>query len=523
MADLPPDEDLIGAPAAEEPSLTRRTISGLQWTYAQTGVNAVLQLAVAAVLARLLTPEAFGLVAIGDLTLRFVNYIARAGIAQAVVQKPDLDERDVRAAFLDSTGLSIVFFGVAWLIAPAAAALFEAPDAVPVLRWMALSLPLYGIGAVADGLLRRDLRFRAVALRDIASYVLGYGIVAMIGAAQGWGVWALVAATLTQTGSKSVLAFIARPHAVRPTIDRAAHRAVLGFGSRVSLISFFEFLGGELDTIAVGRFAGTSALGLYNRAYLIVRLPVYHLTTSLSKVLFPAFSAVQRETERLRSAYLGAVRVTAALVIPTAAGIAAAREEIVRVILGDQWLDAIPVLPWIAVASALGMITHFAALVAEAQAALNRKIVLAISKVVVLAALLAGASLQDELWAYGAALAGAALWVHLGYLLLIGRLLQMPARTPVLAYAPAVLAGAIVAGAISLARLPLVADHVNDVVVLVVEVLVGAIALPLMVRFGPLTAVRDEIGLRLHNAGLTSGSGRRARWARRLVGDPTDR
>lgn len=510
--------------ASERPSnLTRQTLSGMKWTYFQTAVSAFLQIAVTGVLARLLTPEAFGLVALADLTLRFVNYLARGGVGQAIVQKPGLEPLHVRAGATASVILGACFSSLVWLGAPLAAEVLGDPDVTPVLRWMSLSLLLHGFGATAEALLSRDLRFRALAGRSIVSYVLGYPIVGLVLAARGAGVWALVAASLVQTGSRSLLAYLAHRHSLRPTFDRQAHGSLLSFGSRVSLISFFEFLGSELDTFAVGRFAGASALGLYNRAYVLVRLPVYHLTTSFSKVLFPAFSSVQRDVARFRGAYVSAAGLTAAIVFPTAAGIAVAGPEIVRVVLGPRWTDAIPVLPWIAVASALAMVTHIAAVSTEARAELNAKIGISITKVVILFGLLVLAA-GGPLWGYGAALAGAALYAHVAYVWLVCRTLEAPVRSVIDRYPGALIAAGSVAGGIAAARWALFAIGTPVVVVLLVEIAVGAAILLAHLRFGVLGAVRRDLTLRLRRAGMMGTAARAplSRCLRAVLGPPAE-
>lgn len=514
----PPATHARSGPEEAPPNLTRATLAGLQWSYGETIVSTVLKLAMAAVLARLLTPAAFGLVAISDLSLRFVSYFARAGVVQAVIQAPQLTAPAIRAAWVASLALGVTFWAAVWAAAPLAAELFGAPEATPVIRWMGMSMLLFGLGATAQALLRRELRFRALALRSVVSYVIGYAGVGLVMALAGAGVWALVAASLTQTFLNAALAFVARPHDVRPTADRTAYRSILGFGSRVSVISFFEFLGSELDTLAVSRFAGTGAVGLYNRAYLIALLPAYNLSTSLSKVLFPAMSSVQHDLPRFRSAYLSAVQVASGVIVPIAAGMAVAAPEIIHVLLGDQWLDAIPILPFIAGLAAVSMVNHFAGVATEARGLLRPKLGLVTARVVALAGLLALAA-GGPLWGYGAALLGSELLLHGGYLWLMRRVADTTAREVGRQYAPSLVAAAIVAAAIAATRWVLLPLGAPLVVVLSAEVVAGTAALLVALRFGPLTAVRQEVGRRLRNAGVLEGGGRLAVTLRALVGE----
>lgn len=498
-------------------NLSRRTAIGLQWTYLGTAVGGVLQFGMAAVLARLLTPTAFGLVALAGVFLRFVDYFARAGITQALIQKPSLSRTDTRAGFLLSAGLGAAFAAVAFLAAPAAATIAREPDLVPVLRWLALGLAVNGFGAPSIALLRRNLRFRPLATLEVGSYVVGYVLVGLAMALAGRGVYALIAAMLTQATLKAVGAYLLIRHAVKPTLDREAYRSILSFGARVSLISFLEFLRSNLDTLAVGRFAGASQLGLYNRANLLADLPAYHLSSGLSQVLFPSFSAIQFDLKRLRGAYLSAIGMTAAIILPLNAGMAVAAREIVLVVLGPQWEGSIAVMPILLLASSITLTGQFAGIVAEAQAALNTKLLVAAASAVTLAVLLLLAR-GGPLPGYGAALVGAAAVSHLGYVAILSRTLDTPLRNLLRPYAPAAIGAAIVAGSIALTRVALLELlSLPTSLVLTAEVLVGAATLFTLLRIGPLKVFQADFARRLSDAGFlkeaTGPVSRLLRWS----------
>lgn len=484
-----------------EETLTRRTVRGITWAYLQTAVSAGLQLAMAGVMARLIDPTAFGLLALANLSLRFVNYFARGGITRAVIHKRDLDTLDIRAATTASVGLGLVFTAFVWAAAPLTERIFDTSDVVPVVRWMALSLLLTAIGATATSLLQRELRFRALAIREIISYVVGYVGVGWFLARNGAGVWALVAAMLTQVTLLSILAIVAHPHPARPTADPAPYRALLSFGGRISIIGFLEFLGANVDTFAVGRYAGPSVLGLYNRANLLADVPTQYLGTSLSKVLFPAFSSFADDVPRVRTTYLSGVRVMAAIMLPTAAGMIVAAPEIILVVLGDDWRGAIPVLPWLAASAGVSMVNHLGAVVVEAQAALNAKIVITLTKIGVLVTLLLVAIGRTPAW-YAAALLAANVVAHLAYIRLVRRTLETDYATLLGVYLGPLVTALATAGAIAAVRWSSLEADVPRAVVLVLEVLTGLVVVGLMAVGGPLRDVREDIAARLANAGL---------------------
>lgn len=504
-------------PPDAEQNLTRRTLGGLQWSYAEAIVGSLLQIVVAGVLARVLDPVDFGLVALSALALRFVTQVSRGGLAQAIVQKPDLDDTDIRSGFTLALLLGVAFALVGILVAPVAGIVFDSPEVVPVLRWMSLSVPIVNLGMVSDGILRRELRFRTVAVRNVASYVVGYAGVGVVMGLMGFGVWALVAASLTQSGLVTIFTYVAVRHPVAPQLDRASLRALLGFGGQVSVIGFFEFLGGELDTLAVGRFAGVSALGLYNRGYYLVELPLQQINISFSRVLFPALSRVQHETDRLRAAYLSAVRVSAALLLPVAAGIAVAAIEIVEVLLGSKWSGAASVMPWIALSSGLSTITHFAGITAEAKGELGPKLKAVIVQVIVLAVSLYVVR-DQELWAFGAAIMLSAVVAHVGYTTIAARITGTTLVGVVRAYMAALPAAMAVGGAILGVRVGMIALGVPVVLVLAAEVATGAIVLFVLLRWGWLQLATREVIQRLANAGLLVEGSRATALAARVLG-----
>ena len=479
-----------------------------------------MQFGMTAILARLLTPTAFGLVAFAGVFLQFANYFGKAGITQALVQKPELSRDDVRAAFTLSVGLALGFGGIVYLAAPVAGAVGQDPDLVPVLRWLTLGLILHGLGAPATAMLRREFRFKSLAIIHIGAYVIGYVVVGITMAVAGFGVYALVGATLTQTGVGAISRYVLVRHSVLPSRVGASYRAILRFGAKVSVVGFFEFLQSNLDTLAIGRWAGSAQLGLYNRANLLADLPAYHLTNGLSQVLFPSFSAIQHDHKRLLGAYLSAVGMTSAVILPLNAGMAVAGREIVLVMLGDQWVGAIDVLPWLLLSSSFALIGNSAGVVAEAQAALNAKMLVAIGSAVVLGGLLLLAE-GGPLAGYGAALAATSILSHLGYLFILTRTLETSFLSLIRPYGAAAMGAGLVAGAIAVCRLTLLQAGTATGVVLLAEIAVGAVALAIAFRFGPLRAFRADIARRLNDGGLIRDQGgalvRTVQW---LVGPP---
>ena len=362
-------------------------LRGIKWTTAAAVVTAVLQIGYTAVMARLLDPAAFGLVALAGVVLRFGGYFAEMGLGHALVQRPKLTDNDLRACFTGSLLLGGGVAGLFWVLAPLATLILKNPAVVPLVRALALGFVVAALGLTATSVLRREMRFAELAKIEVMGYVVAYGGVGLGLAWAGAGVWSLVAANLAQQFLISLGTYVAVRHPVRLLFGWQHYAELLGYGSRVSLISFLEFINGNLDTLLVGRLLGPVALGLYNRAFMLLYLPMYFLTNSVAKVAFPTFSQVQHDVPRLRDLYLRSSTLVATLVLPLCAGVAVAAPEMVRVLLGPKWDASIPVLRVLCVAIPLSLTTMFAGIVADARANLHRKVVLNIEFMLVLVGL----------------------------------------------------------------------------------------------------------------------------------------
>jgi lipopolysaccharide exporter len=368
-------------------NLASTAVRGVQWTTAATVLTAVLQIGYTAVMARLLDPAAFGLVAMAGVVLRFGSYFAEMGLGHALVQRTDINAADIRATFTASLGLGLLVAGLAWLAAPLAVLFLKNEAVIPLVRVQSLGFAIVGLGATAVSLLRREMRFEAIAKIEVTAYVLGYGGVGVTLAWLGAGVWSLVVASLAQQFFAAVLSYAVVRHSLRFIFHREPYAKLLGYGGRVSVVGFLEFVNGNLDTLLIGRLLGSVLLGIYNRAYMLLYLPMYFLTNSLARVAFPAFSKIQNDLPRVRALYLTSSTLIATVVLPVCAGVAVAAPELVQVLLGPRWAASVPILRVLCISIPLSMTTLFAGVVADARANLQQKIILNIEFMLLLASL----------------------------------------------------------------------------------------------------------------------------------------
>ncbi len=502
------------ADAERHADLMARTATGLRWSTLATIGLAGSTLGYTALISRLIDPFAFGLLAMANLVVLFTNFFARMGLAEAIIQSPDLSHEEIGAASTVGIAAGVGCFAIVWVAAPALGGLFSEPALPPVLRAMSSSFLFVGVSMTGQGLLRRELRFRELAIIRLGTYVLGFLVVGIGLALLGAGVWSLVAAVVASAAAQAVWQYGRLRHPMRPPATLEPYRALFGYGVRSSGIRLLEYVGSNLDTLAVARVAATALVGQYNRAFYLVTQPLtQHLAGTLTLVFFPSLSRVQDDVPRLRRAYLSVLGLGGVVLFPICAGMAVAAHELVRVVLGPQWGVAAGIVPWIALAGGFNVISKFSSLLTEARAELNKALLLQGSYLVVLAALLIAALRfrpGTSVWVFGAALAVGEILRHLAYLGVVRRLVHASAADLWLAHAPAAFCSAGVALAVALARAMTMAQ-LPVLAVLAVEIVAAACALAVCIRFCPVPELRRQFWSRL-SAAKAAGEPGGLRW-----------
>ena len=317
--------------------LAERSIVGVLWTASSAGAQAIFQVVALVVLARLLSPNEFGLFAAILVVTGFSSIFSGLGVGPAIVQRPELEERHLRVGFTLSLLLGNAVAGLVWAGAPNIASFFNLADLTQMLRAACLVFVCQGFAMVAQALAQRELRFRWLAGVDAGAYAVGFVIVGPVLAWFGYGVWALVGALLTQHVLRMVMLLAGQPHPKRLLLERRAIAELLYFGGGFTLARIGNYLASQLDKLIVGRWLGAEALGLYALTYGLVSAPATLVGKVLDRVLFPAMARVQFEPARLVRGYRSSIAVCALLVLPASVTVAILAPEIVLVLLGPAW------------------------------------------------------------------------------------------------------------------------------------------------------------------------------------------
>lgn len=322
---------------AAQSNMSHRTLSALLWTFSGRTVQLVLRTVTIIILARLLTPADFGVVAAALTVVQFSEIFALLGVGPAIVQRPQLEERHLRTGFTFSVLSGILLGGLIWLSAPGIAGFYQSDELTPVLQTIVLVFPLSGLTVVAESLMQRKLQFRKLAGIEVASYAVGNGIVGISLAFIGLGIWALVIAYLVQEIITAVAVLVVQPHPKKPQFEAKAFKELFYFGGGSTMANIFTYVGAQGDNLVVGRWLGMNALGLYGRAYNLMIIPAGLFGTVLVRVLFPVMSNVQNDPEALRRAYRRGAALLGLISLPLSIVSYVLAPELINVLLGPAW------------------------------------------------------------------------------------------------------------------------------------------------------------------------------------------
>jgi len=322
---------------------------GAKWIAASQLIKVAAQVASIFVLARLMSPSDYGLVALVSVVTTFAMLFKDLGSSAAIIQAQKLPDSLLTTAFwlnmLLGASLTVVV-SISALFAPA---LFDAPLLTPALLMLSIAFPMLSSSAVHQALLERSQQFDIVAKAEIAAATIGLGV-AVISAYQGAGVFSVVYQTLCASAISSVLLW--RGCAWRPTSPTAWRKthllSMLRYSSGLIGFNFVNYFARNADSVIVGRVLSTAILGAYSLAYRIMLFPLQSLTVVVSRSLFPALARLQSDRLGMKATYFSSVRVVAFLVAPLMAGVYFLREPFVRLVFGEQWGLSSEILAWLA-------------------------------------------------------------------------------------------------------------------------------------------------------------------------------
>jgi O-antigen/teichoic acid export membrane protein len=329
----------------------------MSWTLASSVVMLSVQLVYTPVISRLLDPAQFGIVAAALVLMRLVAYLP-ASLSSYVVQRADWDDEAAASTLGLGVLLGLTAMAAAWALSPLSNLLLPDTPVAAVVRIAALTYLFSGPAAVLEGVLRRQHQFRTVGRINLAAFTAGNAGVSIAAALAGAGVWSLVLGLVAEQVLRLGQLLALRPIHRRPDLRlRSAGRHIRST-TALAGSGLLDYFASSIDTLAVGPTLGAAAFGAYSRATTLVALPLEHVSVSFNTAIRSGLNRATTATEDLARRLLGAVGVGALLVVPGAALLAVGGPPLVTLFLGDQWVATAEVLPVVAVATALALLSN---------------------------------------------------------------------------------------------------------------------------------------------------------------------
>jgi len=322
--------------------LKRKSVVGGVAAVSAQGAKFVVQTATMMVLARLLSPEDFGLQGMVVVVTGFLGLFRDAGLGMATIQREEVTHQQTSTLFWINVAIGALLAALCAACAPLVVAFYHEPR----LYWIAVVSGVMfifnGLAVQHGALLQRGMRFVTQAKIDVLSLSVGAGT-GVVMALLGCGYWSLVGMALANSMVGAAGVWLVVLWVPGPPRLRSGIRSMLHFGGFASCNSFVVFLAWNAEKLLLGRFWGADALGLYGRAFQLITLPVQQLNGALTGVAFPALSRIQHDAKRLARSFLKGYSVLISMTVPVAISSALFPDEIVRIVLGAKWMEAAPI------------------------------------------------------------------------------------------------------------------------------------------------------------------------------------
>lgn len=339
-------------------SLRQKAIRGALWSAIEKWGAQLVSTTIFLLLARLLGAEAFGLVALANVFIAFMQIFVDQGFAQAIVQKDKLEPEHLDTAFWTSVLMGALFIITICAGAGSVANFYKEPELAPIIRWMSVSFLFAGMSSVQAAILQRNMQFKIFAARSLVATV-ACGIIGIGAALMGLGIWSLVLKEITFGSTGAMLLWSTSDWKPGFRFSFQHFQELFSFGINIVGFNFLNFFNRRSDDLLIGYFLGPVALGYYSVAYRLLLIMIKLLSNITTQVALPTFSRLQNDPQRLRKTFYKVTQYTSLIAFPAFIGMAILAPELVQALFGEKWLPSVPVMRILAFSGILQSVTQF--------------------------------------------------------------------------------------------------------------------------------------------------------------------
>lgn len=323
--------------------LKKKTIRGFGWSALDNVFRTGIMFIVSIILARLLSPDEYGLIGILIIFITVFNSIVDSGFTQALIRKKDASDIDYSTIFYVNTGVSVVAMAAMFLLANPIASFFERPELVSLTRAMSIIIVINGLALVQRTRMTKGIDFKTQTIITFLTTLLG-GLVGIILAYLGYGVWSLVAQQITTQGLNTVLLWALGHWFPKMVFSKKSLSELWSFGWKLLVSSLIDTTWKEVYQVVVGKCYSPATLGLYTRAKQFSQMFSSNMANVIGRVSYPVLSSIQDDKVRLKKGYQRLIRTTMLLSFVFMLGMAATANSLIYVLIGEKWMECVPLL-----------------------------------------------------------------------------------------------------------------------------------------------------------------------------------
>src|SRR5690625_2495504 len=339
-------------------SLKSQASKGVIWTAAERFGQQLIQAVIFVILARLLTPEDFGLIAMIMIFFAVSQSFIDSGMGQALIRLKEITDEDRSTVFWFNLLISLLFYGLLYISAPAIARFYEQPDLVELTRVMGLAVIFFGIAIVQRSEMTQQLEFKKQAFAQIPAVTIA-GITSVTLAYLGYGVWALAFQYLLLALVSSLILWVQQPARIHFAFYKESFKNLFGFGYKLLLSGLLNTIYGNIYKLVIGKFFAAATLGFYTQAQNVKRLASQNLIAVIQKVTYPLLSKTADDPKRMKRGYRQVIQTSTFIIFPGMVLLFIFAEPLMVYVLGEQWQPATPFLQLICV---YGILYHLHAI-----------------------------------------------------------------------------------------------------------------------------------------------------------------
>ena len=323
--------------------LRNKAFSNMIWRFMERigaqGVAFVVEI----VLARLLVPEAFGIVALVTVFINILQVFVDSGLGNALIQKKNADDLDFSSVFYFNMVMCLALYGMIFVAAPFIADFYNMPDLTPVIRVLGLMFIISGVRNIQQAYVSKHLMFKKFFYATLGG-TIGAAVIGISMAYAGYGVWAIVAQQLFRAAGAALILWITVKWRPKLMFSFERLKGLFSYGWKLLVSSLIDSGYNNLRKLIIGKIYTASDLSFYDRAAYFPRFIVGNINTSIDSVLLPTMSAEQDDKSRVRNMTRRAIKTSTYLMMPCMVGLAVCAEPVVRLILTEKWLPCVPFL-----------------------------------------------------------------------------------------------------------------------------------------------------------------------------------